>query len=91
MNIVKIAFDDKQLDKEKLQNILDKIQTERTFWESADEFIAYSREGEYTWLELVGNTLSLGGGCKLPEGVQVVDFDTWYASVMLELSGDRSE
>lgn len=87
MNILKIAFDDKQLDKEKLQNVLDAIQTDHIFWENAEEFILFSREGEYTWLEQSGDTISLGGGVDLPGGVEVVDFDVWYEEAMKALGG----
>lgn len=87
MNILKIAFDDKQLDKEKLEKVFEKIQAGRTFWSSVDEFIAFSIAGEYTWLEENGDSIDLGGGV-LPQDFQVVDFDVWYEQAMKVLGGE---
>ena len=84
MNIFKIAFDDKQLNKEKLEKVFEKIQGGRTFWESVDEFIAFSIAGEYTWLEENGDNIDLGGGV-LPKDFEVVDFDVWYEEAMKTL------
>ncbi len=87
MNVFKIAVDDKQLDKDKLENVFAKVKAGRTFWLSVDEFFAFSQEGEYTWLEDNGDTVDINGGV-LPEGVEVVDFDVWYEAVMVKLEGE---